>query len=213
MSSDKKDHNSDSDSDGPPEEFTQEQAKVEDAALRRIQRENKARFVIPSLHHGRFDMLWIEIAFRCFCRVAREKKESRRHLLEKITPKKSRKIETFEEEEAEEEEDHEALANKGFLSKNIIDFLAQRDKQKNGSDSEQEEANKQHPRKKKQKSSGIETVLYKEIPPPECLKTGLAFLKKRKAQVPRSSSILNNSSQALRLITGAASANKHRQKK
>ena len=29
------------------------QAKVEDAALRRIQRENKARFVIPSLHHGR----------------------------------------------------------------------------------------------------------------------------------------------------------------
>ncbi|CAF2067422.1 hypothetical protein YC2023_007022 [Brassica napus] len=188
MSSDKKDHNSDSDSDGPPEEFTQEQAKVEDAALRRIQRENKAR-------------------------VAREKKESRRHLLEKITPKKSRKIETFEEEEAEEEEDHEALANKGFLSKNIIDFLAQRNKQKNGSDSEQEEANKQHPRKKKQKSSGIETVLYKEIPPPECLKIGLAFLKKRKAQVPRSSSILNNSSQALRLITGAASANKHRQKK
>lgn len=73
-------------------------------------------------------MLWIEIAFRCFCRVAREKKESRRHLLEKITPKKSRKIETFEEEEAEEEEDHEALANKGFLSKNIIDFLAQRNK-------------------------------------------------------------------------------------
>ncbi|CAF2146530.1 unnamed protein product [Brassica napus] len=190
MSSDKKDHNSDSDSDGPPEEFTQEQAKVEDAALRRIQRENKAR-------------------------VAREKKESRRHLLEKITPKKSRKIETFEEEEeeVEEEEDHEALANKGFLSKNIIDFLAQRDKQKNGSDSEQEETNKEHPRKKKQKSSGIETVLYKEIPPPECLKTGLAFLKKRKAQVPRSSSILKNSSQALRLITGAASTKKHRQKK
>ncbi|CAN6984438.1 hypothetical protein BRARA_A00173 [Brassica rapa] len=182
MSSDKKDHNSDSDSDGPPEEFTQEQAKVEDAALRRIQRENKAR-------------------------VAREKKESRRHLLEKITPKKSRKIESFEEEE------EEALANKGFLSKNIIDFLAQREKLKNSSDSEQEEANKEHPRKKKQKSSGIETVLYKEIPPPECLKTGLDFLKKRKAQVPRSSAILKNSSQALRLITGAASTKKHRQKK
>ena len=49
-------------------------------------------------------------------------------MLEKITPKKSRKIETFEEEEAEEEEDPEALANKGFLSRNIIDFLAQREK-------------------------------------------------------------------------------------
>ena len=43
-------------------------------------------------------------------------------MLEKITPKKSRKIESFEEEE------EEALANKGFLSKNIIDFLAQREK-------------------------------------------------------------------------------------
>ncbi|KAJ0252327.1 UDP-N-acetylmuramoyl-L-alanyl-D-glutamate-2 [Hirschfeldia incana] len=193
MKSDSKDHNSDSDSDGPPEEFTQEQAKVEDAALRKIQRENKAR-------------------------VAREKKESRRRLAEKITPKKSRKIETFQEEEAEEEEEEEenpeALANKGFLPKNIIDFLAQQDKQKKGSDSkEEEETNKQHPRKKKLKSSGIETVLYKEIPPPECLKTGLEFLKKRKAQVPRSSSILKNSSQALRLITGAASAKKQRQKK
>ncbi|RID51010.1 hypothetical protein BRARA_H01703 [Brassica rapa] len=178
--SDNKDHNSDSDSDGAPEEFTQEQAKLEDAALRKIERENKAR-------------------------VAREKKESRRRLAEKITPRKPRKVETFEdiEEEEEHEEDPEALANKGFLSKNIIDFLAQREKQKNSSDSEEEEANKEHPRKKKRKSSGIETVIYKEIPPPECLKTGLDFLKKRKAQVPRSSSILNNSSQALRLVTGA----------
>ncbi|KAF8098951.1 hypothetical protein N665_0255s0027 [Sinapis alba] len=188
MSDNNKNHNSDSDSDGPPEEFTQEQAKVEDAALRKIQRENKAR-------------------------IAREKKESRRHLAEKITPRKSRKIETFQDEE-EEEAEPEALANKGFLSKNIIDFLAQRDKQKNGSDSEEdEETNKEHPRKKKKKSSGIETVIYKEIPPPECLKTGLDFLKKRKAQVPRSSSVLKNSSQALRLVTGAASAKKQRQKK
>ncbi|KAG2319151.1 hypothetical protein Bca52824_012364 [Brassica carinata] len=58
---------------------------------------------------------------------------------------------------------------------------------------------------------GIETVIYKEIPPPECLKTGLDFLKKRKAQVPRSSSILKNSGQALRLVTGAASAKKQPQ--
>ncbi|KAF2616206.1 hypothetical protein F2Q70_00012967 [Brassica cretica] len=165
--SDNKDHNSDSDSDGAPEEFTQEQAQLEDAELRKIHRENKARFGWP-----------------------REERESR-------------KVDTFDdiEEEEEHEEDPEALANKGFLSKNIIDFLAQREKHKNSSDSEEEEANKEHPRKKKRKSSGIETVIYKEIPPPECLKTGLDFLKKRKAQVPRSSSILNNSSQALRLVT------------
>ncbi|KAJ4914190.1 hypothetical protein Rs2_08811 [Raphanus sativus] len=185
-----KEQNSDSDSDGPPEEFTQEQAKVEDAALRKIQRDNKAR-------------------------VAREKKESRRHLAAKITPRKSRKNESFEEEEPEEEEDREALANKGLLSKDVIDFLAEREKPKNSSEfeEEEEETNKEHPRKKKHKSSGIETVIYKEIPPPECLKTGLDFLKKRKAQVPRSSSILKNSTQALRLITGAASSKKQRQKK
>ncbi|XP_018450123.1 uncharacterized protein LOC130502050 [Raphanus sativus] len=189
--SDNKDHNSDSDSDGAPEEFTQEQAKLEDAALRKIHRENKARVVL-------------------------EKKESRRRLAEKITPRKSRKIDTFddikeEEEEEEHEEDPEALANKGFLSKNIIDFLAEREKQKNVSDSKEEEA--KHPRKKKLKSSGIETVIYKEIPPPECLKTGLDFLKNRKAQVPRSSSILTNSSQALRLVTGASSAKKQPRRK
>uniref|UniRef100_A0A1J3I8X4 Uncharacterized protein n=1 Tax=Noccaea caerulescens TaxID=107243 RepID=A0A1J3I8X4_NOCCA len=184
-----KDHNSDSDSDSDdaPEEFTQEQAKLEDAAFRRLQRENTAR-------------------------IAREKKESRRLLAEKITPRKSRKIETFEEEE-EAEEKTESLANKGFLSKDIIDFLAQREKQKTRSDSEEEDANEEKPRKRKQKTSGIETVIYKDIPPPECLKTGLDFLKKRKAQVPRSSSILKNSGQALRLVTGAASAKKQRQNK
>ncbi|ESQ53391.1 hypothetical protein EUTSA_v10026327mg [Eutrema salsugineum] len=181
--SNNKDHNSDSDD--APEEFTQEQAKLEDAALRKIQRDNKAR-------------------------VSREKKESRRLLAEKITPRQSRKIETFEdiEEEEEPEEDPESLAKKGFLSKNIIDFLADREKQKNESDSDVEDATEDIPRKKKQKSSGIETVIYKEIPPPECLKTGLDFLKKRKEQVPRSSSILKNSGQALRLVTGAALANK-----
>lgn len=49
-------------------------------------------------------------------------------MAEKITPRKSRKIESFEEEEPEEEEDPEALANKGLLSKDVIDFLAEREK-------------------------------------------------------------------------------------
>lgn len=52
-------------------------------------------------------------------------------MAEQITPRKSRKIETLEdveEEEEEPEENSEALAKKGFLSKNIIDFLAEREK-------------------------------------------------------------------------------------
>ncbi|CAH2076322.1 unnamed protein product [Thlaspi arvense] len=148
--SDNKDHSSDSDD--APEEITQEQAMLEDAALRKVLRENKAR-------------------------VSREKKESRRFLAEKLTPKKSRKIETFEEEE-EAEEDREALAKKGFLSKNIIDFLAEREKQKNGSDSEVEEAN-EIPRKKKQKSSGSSAIL-KNSGQALRLVTGAAFAKKQR---------------------------------
>lgn len=52
-------------------------------------------------------------------------------MAEKITPRKSRKIEKFEDidkEEEEPEENSEALAKKGFLSKDIIDFLAEREK-------------------------------------------------------------------------------------
>ncbi|KAG2319149.1 hypothetical protein Bca52824_012362 [Brassica carinata] len=149
-----KDHNSDSDSDGAPEEFTLEQDRP------REERESKT--------FGRED--------------------------------NATDIEE-EEDELSTMKTLKLLQNKGFLSK-----------QKNSSDSEEEEeAKEEHPRKKKLKSSGIETVIYKEIPPPECLKTGLDFLKKRKAQVPRSSSILKNSGQALRLVTGAASAKKQPQ--
>lgn len=52
-------------------------------------------------------------------------------MAEQITPRKSRKIETLEdveEEEEEPEENSEALAKNGFLSKDIIDFLAEREK-------------------------------------------------------------------------------------
>ncbi|VVB09976.1 unnamed protein product [Arabis nemorensis] len=184
---------SDSDSDGPPEEYTQEQAKLEDAALRKIQRESIAR-------------------------AAREKKERRKRLAEKLTPRKSRKVETFEdveeqepeEQEQPEEEDSESLAKKGFLSQNIIDFLAKGQKKKFASDSEEEEVKEEIPRKKKEKSSGIETVIYREIPPPACTEGASDFLKKRKAQVPRSSSVLKKSGQA---VTGAALANKRLQRK
>jgi len=51
-------------------------------------------------------------------------------MAEQVTLRKSRKIEIIEDvvEEEEPEENSEALANKGFLSKDIIDFLAEREK-------------------------------------------------------------------------------------
>ncbi|KAL6521636.1 hypothetical protein OROGR_018205 [Orobanche gracilis] len=46
----------------------------------------------------------------------------------------------------------------------------------------------------------LEAVVLKDIPPPQCVQNSLDFLKKRKMQVSRSSAVLNNSNQALRLL-------------
>lgn len=46
-----------------------------------------------------------------------------------------------------------------------------------------------------------EAILLNNIPPPHCLESSLEFLKKRKMQVSRSSAILKNADQALRLIS------------
>ncbi|KAL6499212.1 hypothetical protein OROHE_026240 [Orobanche hederae] len=47
----------------------------------------------------------------------------------------------------------------------------------------------------------LEAVVLKDIPPPQCVQNSLEFLKKRKMQVSRSSAVLNNSNQALRLLS------------
>lgn len=47
----------------------------------------------------------------------------------------------------------------------------------------------------------LEPVILKEIPPPQCLENSMDFLKKRKMQVSRSPAVLNNSNQALRLLS------------
>ncbi|KAK0604484.1 hypothetical protein LWI29_016119 [Acer saccharum] len=70
------------------------------------------------------------------------------------------------------------------------------------SDSEDEKAEvKCNPTKKKKKSSRLETVILNDMPPPECLKNSLEFLKKRKTQVARSYAVLNNPNKALRLLS------------
>ncbi|KAJ9562256.1 hypothetical protein OSB04_007416 [Centaurea solstitialis] len=49
----------------------------------------------------------------------------------------------------------------------------------------------------------MEPVILKEIPSPPCLQNSLDFLKKRKMAVPRSSAVLDNSSQALRFLSAS----------
>lgn len=44
-------------------------------------------------------------------------------------------------------------------------------------------------------------VILKDIPPPPCLQDALEFLKKKKMHVSRSTSVLNNSNQAFRLLS------------
>ncbi|KAH7566493.1 hypothetical protein JRO89_XS08G0171700 [Xanthoceras sorbifolium] len=201
--SDREDYDSDA-----PEEFTAEQGIQQDEEIRKVQKESKARVVREGKERRR---LWAQ------------RKTPR--------PSKGgeRKEGEGTQDVAEAEPEEESTANGGMLPSEIVELLAAREKyvashsvfvvctysfkiltkwssliyrQVFLSDSEDEKAEVKHtPRKKKKKSSGLETVILNDMPPPECLKNSLEFLKKRKMQVSRSSAVLNNSNQALRFLS------------
>ncbi|XP_021905151.1 uncharacterized protein LOC110820082 [Carica papaya] len=167
------------DSDGP-EVFTQEQAIQKDEEIRKAQNESKAR-------------------------VIREGKARRRIWAQRKTPRPSGKDEV---QDVEPETHEEPLSNRGMLPSDIVELLAAREKQVLFSDSEDEKAEVKHiKRKKKLKSAGVEPVVLKDIPPAQCLQNSLEFLNKRKMQVSRSSAVLKNSKQALRLISSTLTRN------
>uniref|UniRef100_A0A5B7B5C9 Uncharacterized protein n=1 Tax=Davidia involucrata TaxID=16924 RepID=A0A5B7B5C9_DAVIN len=158
-----------------PEELTSEQGIQQDEEIRKVQRENKTR-------------------------VVREGKERRRQWAEKKTPRPSQKDESIQD--VIETDTHESQDNRGMLPSDIVELLAAREKQVFLSDSEEEKTEKKPTSKKKRpKKSGLEPVILKYIPPAQCLQNSLEFLKKRKMQVSRSSAVLNNSNQALRLLS------------
>ncbi|XP_031262483.1 uncharacterized protein LOC116120656 isoform X2 [Pistacia vera] len=139
-----------------------------------------------------------------YVRVVREGKERRRLWAKRKTPRTSKGGEAIlDVAESEPGKTHkEALDGSGMLPNDIVEMLAAREKQVFLSDSEDDKAEvKPTSNKKKKKSSGLEAVILKDMPPPECLKNSLEFLKKRKMQISRSSAVLNNSNQALRLLT------------
>ncbi|XP_044488119.1 uncharacterized protein LOC123212933 [Mangifera indica] len=169
------------DYDDAPEEFTADQGIRQDEEIRRVQKENKAR-------------------------VVREGKERRRLWAQRKTPRTSKGDKAMQDlaESEPEKTQKEALDGSGMLPNDIVEMLAAREKKVFLSDSEDDKAEVKRPsRKKKKKSSGLEPVILKDIPPPECLKNSLEFLKKRKMQVSRSSAVLNNSNQALRLLSNS----------
>ncbi|GFQ01925.1 hypothetical protein PHJA_002336400 [Phtheirospermum japonicum] len=166
----------DSDSDAP-EEFTAHQGMQQDEELRKVQRENKAR-------------------------VAREGKERRRQRAQKLTPRSLPKEGKSKKDETETETHEDSEGNKGMLPDDIVKLLAANEKKVFTSDSEDEQVDKKPASKKrKPKKSGLEPVILKDIPTAQCVQNSLDFLKKRKMQVPRSSAVLNNSNQALRLLS------------
>ncbi|PIN19594.1 hypothetical protein CDL12_07719 [Handroanthus impetiginosus] len=166
----------DSDSDAP-EEFTVQQGMQQDEEIRKVQKENKAR-------------------------VVREGKERRRQWAQKLTPRPPREENTKDETETESQE--ESQSNKGMLPEDIVKLIAARELEKKvfTSDSEDERDEKKSVSKKRRaKKSGLEPVILNDIPPAQCVQNSLEFLKKRKMQVSRSSAVLNNSKQALRLLS------------
>lgn len=164
-----------------PEELTVEQGFHQDEEIRKIQKDNKAR-------------------------VTREGKERRRLWAQRKTPRPSKKPKDGQEiaENGIEEDGNESPERRGMLPNEIVNLLAAREKQVFLSDSEDERAEtKPISRKKKVKGSGSGPIILKEIPPPQCLQSSLEFLKKRKMQVSRSSSVLNNPNQALRYLSNS----------
>ncbi|KAL7224031.1 hypothetical protein ACSBR1_025480 [Camellia fascicularis] len=162
-----------------PEEFTSEQGLHQDVEIRKVQSESKAR-------------------------VVREGKERRRQWAQKKTPRRPRTKESIQDV-VETETIEDSHDNKGMLPTDIVQLLAAREKQVFVSDSEEEKEEKtmkkSTSKKTRSKSSGLEPVILKDIPPAQCFQNSLEFLKKRKMQVSRSSSVLNNSNKALRMLS------------
>ncbi|XP_020217816.1 uncharacterized protein LOC109801213 [Cajanus cajan] len=169
---------SDNDSDAP-EEFTTEQGLQQDEEIQRIQRENKAR-------------------------VVREGKERRRRWAEKLTPRPSKADEKSQEESASEPQ-QESNTAAGFLPDSIVQMLAAREKQVFLTDTneEKDDIKPTTSRKRKSRKSGLQPVILSEIGPPKCSQNALEFLKEKQMAVQRSSSVLNNSKQALRLLSSS----------
>lgn len=177
---------SDNDSDAP-EEFTAEQGIQLDEEIRKIKKENKIRVNI-------------------------EEKERRRKWAQNLTPrpskatKKSRDTSNTEsEQEPNTESQQKPNTAVGFLPKSIVEMLAAKEKKNllTETDEEEDKLKATTSRKRKSKDSGSEPIIVSKPAPPECLKTALDFLKERKMSVPRSSAVLKNSNQALRLLSSS----------
>ncbi|KAF3329545.1 hypothetical protein FCM35_KLT04876 [Carex littledalei] len=145
-------------------------------------------------------------------RAAKEGKERRRQWAQKRTVAKSEKKRDEAISNTETGDDHleqepeEKRVVPGMLPKDIVDILAAREKQTFSSDSEEEVVDKKGAAKKKmnkkrRESNGPETVVLSDMPPPQCLKNSIDFLKRRKMQTPRSNSILKNADRALCLLS------------
>ncbi|MBA0824408.1 hypothetical protein Goarm_021082 [Gossypium armourianum] len=151
------------------------------------------------MKYGTLEFRYAAMLVLSYLWVRREGKERRRLWAQRKTPRQSTKVEKVQED-VETETDEESQAKKGLLPTNIVEMLSSREKQVFLSDSEDEKAEVNPiPRKKKKKNSGVEPIILNDIPPPQCLQSSLEFLKKRKMQVPRSSLVLKNSNQVLRL--------------
>ncbi|KAJ1415243.1 hypothetical protein SESBI_18197 [Sesbania bispinosa] len=173
--SNKEDYDSDA-----PEEFTAEQGLQQDEEIRKIQRESKAR-------------------------VIREGKERRRTWAQNLTPRPSKAGENAQDVSTAKPQEESNNTSAGFLPDNIVQMLAAREKHVYLSDTneEKDEIKPTTSRKRKSKKSGLEPLILSEIGPPQCLHSALDFLKERKLSVQRSSSVLNNSNRALRLLSNS----------
>ncbi|XP_047322814.1 uncharacterized protein LOC124926605 [Impatiens glandulifera] len=193
----------DSESDAP-EEFTAEQGLQQDVQIQTAQKESKARSKSSSSV-----LVWEKGIPK---RVVVTDKERRKKWAERRTPKRSRLNADTQDGEIETHQEESKPSKEGMLPDEIVNLLAAQEKHVFLSDSEEEieEKRLKSSRKKKLKTSGSDPIILKDLPPSRCLNDSLEFLKKRKMQVPRSSTVLNNSNQALRLLSTSLLLSKQR---
>ncbi|KAL9272555.1 hypothetical protein AKJ16_DCAP17478 [Drosera capensis] len=131
-------------------------------------------------------------------RVIRERNERRRKLTQKLTPQAKSGEEPVEHEKKAETQ--ETQNDAGMLPQDIVNLLAAKEKKVFSSDEDNGEK-EQKPKKKRVKKLGAGLIILNDLRPPPCLQSSLDFLRKRNMQVARSSAVLNNPKQALRLLS------------
>ncbi|KAL4179821.1 hypothetical protein AMTRI_Chr13g122010 [Amborella trichopoda] len=173
-----------------PEEFTMTQGMEQEEEIRKVQKDNKMRVAREAKERRRrrsqkkISASSEEIFFEEITETEMHQESVTKEKHKRRSRKKSRSLEEMEAEELTETELYQESGNlKGMLPGSIVDILASKENAK--------------------------IVLLEGLHPADCAQSAKEFMKKRKHGVQRSSMVLKNANQALRLLSNSGILSKH----